>query len=115
MRRWVILPVPLLLFLLFPSPAAPEHESCVGVTSRFFRQGLNFFVRGEIRNRCAYEVRDLRVTVEAVDGERKAVEGVAYPVSPSSLAPGGLAGFAGVVRTPDDAAAATARVSWSHD
>jgi len=46
MRRWVILPVPLLLFLLFPSPAAPEHESCVGVTSRFFRQGLNFFVRG---------------------------------------------------------------------
>lgn len=93
MRRWVILPVPLLLFLLVPSPAAPEHESCVGVTSRFFRQGLNFFV----------------------DGERKAVEEVTYPVSPSSLVPGGLAGFAGVVRTPDDAAVAAARVSWSHD
>lgn len=115
MRRRLILPVPLLLFLLAPSPAAPEHELCVGVTSRFFRQGLSFFVRGEIRNRCAYEVRDLRVTVEAVDGERKAVAEVAYPVSPSSLAPGGVAGFAGVVRAPDDAAAATARVSWGHD
>ncbi|MGH7380230.1 MAG: hypothetical protein ACREJ7_08345 [Candidatus Methylomirabilales bacterium] len=115
MRRWLIVPVPLLLFLLFPSPAAPEHESCVGVTSRFFRQGLNFLVRGEIRNRCAYEVRDLRVTVEAVDGERKAVAEAPYPVSPSSLAPGGMASFAGVVRTPDGTVGSGARVSWSHD
>ena len=53
------------------------------------------------------------MTVEAVDGERRAVEEVAYPVSPSSLVPGGLASFAGVVRAPDDAAAA--RVSWSHN
>ena len=115
MRRRVTLAVPLLLSLFFPALAAPEHESCVGVSSRFFRQGLNFLVRGEIRNRCPYEVRDLRVTVEAVDGERKAVAEVAYPVSPSSLAPGGLANFAGVVRATDDAATATARASWSHD
>ncbi|MBI2080436.1 MAG: hypothetical protein HYT86_01725 [candidate division NC10 bacterium] len=115
MRRRLILPVPLLLFLLAPLPAAPEHEPCVGITSRFFRQGLNFLVRGEIRNRCAYEVRDLRVTVEAMDGERKAVAEAPYPVSPSSLAPGGVAGFAGVVRATDDAATAAARVSWSHD
>ena len=115
MRRWVILPVPLLLFLLFPSPAAPEHESCVGVTSRFFRQGLNFFVRGEIRNRCAYEVRDLRVTLEAMDGERRPLAQAGYDVSPSSLAPGGMASFAGVVRAPDGTVGSGARVSWSHD
>ena len=115
MRRWVILPVPLLLFLLFPSPAAPEHESCVGVASRFFRQGLNFFVRGEIRNRCAYEVRDLRVTLEAVDGQQRPLERAEYGVSPSSLAPGEMAGFAGVVRTPEGTVAGNARASWSHE
>lgn len=115
MRRRIILAVPPLLSLLLPALVAPEHESCVGVTSRFFRQGLSFLLQGEVRNRCAYEVRDLRVTLEALDGERKSMEHAEYAVSPSSLPPGGVAGFAGVVRAPDGAAVGGARISWSHD
>ncbi len=115
MRRWVILPVPLLLPLLLPPFAAPEHEQCVAVSPRSFRQGMNFLVRGEVRNRCPYEVRDLRVTLEAVDGQRSPLAEAGYAVSPSSLAPGGMASFAGVVRTPDGTVGSGARVSWSHD
>jgi len=115
MRRWLILPVPLLLPLLSPSLVAPEHEQCVDVSTRSFRQGMNFLVRGEVRNRCPYEVRDLRVTLGAVDGERRPLAEVGYAVSPSSLAPGGMASFAGVVRTPEGTVTGAARVSWSHD
>lgn len=115
MRRRIIVAVPLLLPMLFASPASSDHERCVGVMSQFFRQGLNFFLRGEVRNRCAYEVRDLRVSLEALDGERNSMEHAEYAVSPSSLAPGGMASFAGVVRAPEGSAVGSARVSWSHD
>lgn len=115
MRRWLILPVPLLLSLLLPPLAAPEHEQCVAVSPRAFRQGMNFLIRGEVRNRCPYDVRDLRVTLEAMDGERRPLAQAGYDVSPSSLAPGGMASFAGVVRAPDGTVGSGARVSWSHD
>ncbi|MGH7361689.1 MAG: hypothetical protein ACREJI_08770, partial [Candidatus Methylomirabilales bacterium] len=62
-----------------------------------------------------YEVRDLRVTLEAVDGQQRPLERAEYGVSPSSLEPGGMASFAGVVRTPDGTVGSGARVSWSHD
>jgi len=115
MRRWVMLAVPLLLPLFLPAVAAPEHEPCVATTSRAFRQGMNFLVRGEARNGCPYEVRDLRVSLEAVDGGQRVLGQAGYPVSPSSLPPAGIAGFAGVVRAPEGAVAGSARVSWSHD
>ena len=71
------------------------------VSSRPFRQGMNFLIRGEVRNRCPYEVRDVRVTLEAVDGQQRPLERAEYGVSPVSLAPGAVAG--------------NARASWSHE
>ena len=115
MRRWLLLVVALLPPLFLAPSGSPEHEPCVAVNSRAFRQGMNFLIRGEVRNRCPYEVRDLRVTLEAVDGERRPLADAGYAVSPSSLAPGGMASFAGVVRTPEGTVTGAARVSWSHD
>ena len=115
MRRWVLPVVALLPSLFLVPPASPEHEPCVTVSSRPFRQGMNFLIRGEVRNRCPYEVRDLRVTLEAVDGQQRPLERAEYGVSPSDLAPGGMAGFAGVVRTPEGTVAGNARASWSHE
>lgn len=115
MRRWLLLLVTLFPPLFLAPSASPEHEPCVAVSSRPFRQGMNFLMRGEVRNRCPYEVRDLRVTLEAVDGQQRPLERAEYGVSPSSLAPGGMAGFAGVVRTPEGTVAGNARASWSHE
>lgn len=114
MRRW-LLSIVALVSLLFLAPSAfPEHEPCVAVSSRVFRQGMNFLIQGEVRNRCPYEVRGLRVTLETVDHQERPLERAEYGVSPTNLALDGMAGFAGVVRTPDGTAAGNARTSWSH-